>query len=140
MRSLTAEARNREIDVKKKRRTFYVDGSGMSPDGSGSGYAWIAEDGSKYGIKRRDGLTNNQAEYKALILLLKHLRPGSRVLVRSDSKLVVEQVQRKCECRDPKLFQLLARVRFIVGERDIELRVEWIPRSQNKADHLLRRS
>lgn len=55
---------------------IYVDGAGCRPDGRGSGFAWIQPSSGEQHIEQIDGLTNNQAEYRALISALVALRAG----------------------------------------------------------------
>jgi hypothetical protein len=46
---------------------IHCDGAGSRPDGKGSGFAWIRPHTGERYVERVDGLTNNQAEYRALI-------------------------------------------------------------------------
>ena len=52
---------------------IFTDGSGQRPDGTGSGYAWLRKDTGEKKIVRKNGLTNNQAEYWAIISALENL-------------------------------------------------------------------
>src|SRR5271170_7881475 len=62
---------------------------GERPDGKGSGFAWIREDTGVQHIERIDGLSNNEAEYRAVISALKPIKPDSNVEILTDSLLVV---------------------------------------------------
>ena len=57
-------------------------------------------------------MTNNEAEYEALITGLKLTKElGISVLqVFSDSQSIVGQVNRECEARDPSMIKYLAKV------------------------------
>jgi ribonuclease HI len=76
--------------------------------------------------------TNNVAEYKALIAGLEAAAPfgARRVLVRADSKLVIEQVKGTWKVKQPHLQPLRARVRaLLAGYAEVDLR--HVPRAQN---------
>ncbi|MFE5869674.1 bifunctional RNase H/acid phosphatase [Streptomyces roseifaciens] len=82
--------------------------------------------------------TNNVAEYRGLIAGLeaaKALDPGAGVLVRMDSKLVVEQMSGRWKIKHPDMRPLAARARALLPAGQVAY--EWIPREQNKhADRL----
>lgn len=117
---------------------IYVDGSGQRPDGTGSGIAWVREDTGASHRERIDGLTNNQAEYRALASALRSLGVGSHALIFTDSMLVHGQLEKGWKVNDPELEKLIAEIRKIVGARKLHCKVSWIPRGKNKADKLLR--
>ena len=116
---------------------IYVDGAGCGPHGIGSGYAWKRLDTQEHRVFWSDGLTNNQAEYRAVISALKKAPPGSKIEIRSDSQLVCCQFAGKYAVNDPKLRRLLARVKELIVERHLEVNFVWISRGQNLAGKLL---
>src|SRR5438067_319375 len=128
-----------KADASNKFNTIvvYVDGAGCRPDCSGSGYAWKRLDTNKHRVFWKDGLTNNEAEYRAVISALKRLPPACKVEIRSDSQLVVYQFAGKYSVRDPKLKRLLRRVHTLIAERGLEVQLVWIQRSENLAGKLL---
>jgi broad specificity phosphatase PhoE/ribonuclease HI len=82
--------------------------------------------------------TNNVAEYRGLIAGLQAAAElGARVvLVRMDSKLVVEQMSGRWQVKHPSM-RPLAREAVEVRSRFDEVTFEWIPRERNKrADRL----
>lgn len=84
--------------------------------------------------------TNNVAEYRALLAALEHCaRLGARVVrVRSDSQLIIRQMQGRYKVRDPGLAQLHAQVAAVCQGFD-EVRFEHVGRAENKqADRLAR--
>ena len=86
--------------------SIYVDGS-SSPENSGAGILLVGPDKEefKYSIKFTFPITNNAAEYEALfgwLQLVKRIR-AENVRVFSDSQLVVRQVSREYEVKDPSL-------------------------------------
>ena len=89
----------------------------------------VAELGENLGIR-----TNNYAEYQAVIAGLRHIEsnwPTAEVLVRMDSKLVVEQLSGRWQIKHPELRELAQEAIRIM--RGLSVRLEWIPREQNTA-------
>ncbi|MFD6229815.1 bifunctional RNase H/acid phosphatase [Streptomyces sp. NPDC060232] len=82
--------------------------------------------------------TNNVAEYKGLIAGLtaaRDLAPDAAVLVRMDSKLVVEQMSGRWKIKHPDMKPLAAEAARILPRAQVTY--EWIPRERNKhADRL----
>ncbi|MCP3758109.1 bifunctional RNase H/acid phosphatase [Streptomyces sp. TBY4] len=82
--------------------------------------------------------TNNVAEYKGLIAGLKAAReldPAAVVLVRMDSKLVVEQMSGRWKIKHPDMKPLAAEAAKVMPRAQVTY--EWIPREKNKhADRL----
>jgi ribonuclease HI len=117
----------------------FCDGSGQKPDGTGSGIAWIREDSSQKHSERISGLTNNQAEYRAVISALRSLGIGSHAEILTDSELVCGQLMKGWKVNDPELEKLIAEVRKVSRARRLRsFKVSWIPRGKNRADKLLR--
>ncbi len=121
----------------KKKIRFYTDGSGQRPDGKGSGFAWFCEANGKWHRESVEGLTNNEAEYKGVISVLKDIPKNSDLEVLTDSLLVVSQLRGECRIRDPKLDKLATEVKTIVEGKKLNLKVTWIPRIENRAGKLL---
>ncbi|MGW6209223.1 bifunctional RNase H/acid phosphatase [Streptomyces sp. NPDC055089] len=88
--------------------------------------------------------TNNVAEYKGLIAGLRAVRAllpdgpagdGPQVLVRMDSKLVVEQMSGRWKIKHPDMKPLAAEAASVLPASAVTY--EWIPREKNKhADRL----
>jgi ribonuclease HI len=139
--------REREEELREERGPsayfrIWIDGAGQGPDGTGSGYAFVRDRLGKKStrverIKRRDGLTNNQAEYRALVYALLNVPAEAEVEVRSDSQLVVNQVKGVWETRDRELMRLRNRVSELVDSRCLHFTIQWVPRERNLAGRLL---
>ncbi|GAA0148793.1 hypothetical protein LIER_08135 [Lithospermum erythrorhizon] len=84
--------------------------------------------------------TNNEAEYEAIVtgLLLAHNLGISRIVVKGDSKLVIEQIRGDCRVKNENLGKYHAKATTVVlGFYYVTF--EHIPRSENEhADHLSR--
>ncbi|WP_327413709.1 bifunctional RNase H/acid phosphatase [Streptomyces sp. NBC_01233] len=82
--------------------------------------------------------TNNVAEYKGLIAGLnaaRELASDAQILVRMDSKLVVEQMSGRWKIKHPDMKPLAAEAAKILPRAQVTY--EWIPREKNKhADRL----
>lgn len=121
--------------------TIYTDGASRGNPGPSSAGAVILDSAGNT-LKEISmflgTMTNNQAEYQALILALKEassLRP-ERLVIRMDSQLIVRQISGEYKVKDAKLKPLFALViqqlKFLKSWD-----IEHIPRNQNnRADTL----
>jgi ribonuclease HI len=85
--------------------------------------------------------TNNVAEYRAAIEGLTRAAElgATSVVLRSDSRLLVEQLSGRYRVRNPRLARLHERVRELLGRFE-EVRFEHVPRELNReADRLANR-
>jgi ribonuclease HI len=83
--------------------------------------------------------TNNIAEYTALILLLKEIRtlPCTRLVVQSDSELLVRQVNGKYKVRNAGLKKKFDEVQRLRAASPFPVEITYVPRTQNaEADRL----
>ena len=85
--------------------------------------------------------TNNIAEYRALIYALaiaQHLEED--IVIKSDSKLVVEQVNGNWKVKDQTLNTLCNDAQILINTRrqllNASTKLQWIPREENIADSL----
>ncbi len=118
----------------------YFDGASRgNPGKAGAGALMINEEGKTVWEASRflGEKTNNEAEYMALIMLLKAARErGVRSLrIFGDSKLVVSQVSRQWKINLPHL-RLLAKEAWDISE-GMDISYNWIPREQNKRADIL---
>ena len=84
-------------------------------------------------------MTNNQAEYRALLLGLEQARKkgATEVVIKMDSQLVVEQVAGRYKIKDTGLQERWAEVQQLLTSFD-RWQISYIPRSQNsQADKLV---
>lgn len=116
-------------------------GSRGNPGPAGSGAVVINADTGEIlaEIARFIGIaTNNVAEYIALVSALEWIeehQPASTVLVRMDSKLVIEQMSGNWRIKHPDMQQLAIQANRLVS--GLNARFQWIPREQNsRADAL----
>jgi ribonuclease HI len=83
--------------------------------------------------------TNNVAEYQALIVCLKNA-PGtmcSRLVVHSDSELMVRQLIGEYKVKDPTLKLMFQKVHRLLAKASFEFEIKHVGRELNKeADQL----
>jgi ribonuclease HI len=113
--------------------SIYVDGAG----GPNSGYGYyVKETGESFYEKKHD-ITNNQAEYLAIISALKKfVKTNDEVIIYSDSKNTVSQLNHEFAINSEPL-RLLAREAWELIAQCSNLRIKWIPRKENLAGKML---
>lgn len=87
--------------------------------------------------------TNNFAEYSGVLIALTWLKRNPNKIVRKvkfflDSELVVNQLKGEYKIKNPKLKEVMSKIKKI--EKDLKNKIEYdsIPRTKNKiADHLV---
>jgi probable phosphoglycerate mutase len=111
-------------------------GSRGNPGPAGSGAVVINADTGEVILEVAKFIgvaTNNVAEYLALKAGLEgalEINPNARILVRMDSKLVIEQMSGTWKIKHPDMIQLAAEVQKVA--RGHEIKWMWIPREENK--------
>lgn len=116
---------------------IYIDGSGARPDGKGSSFAYCVEGSGKKNIQQCEGLTNNQAEYRAFLSAIISIPVRSRIEILTDSQIVAYQFSGRFKINEPSLYELLLRIRKLIHKKHLEVNVTWIPREKNLAGQLL---
>jgi|HubBroStandDraft_5_1064220.scaffolds.fasta_scaffold115549_2 ribonuclease HI len=118
-------------------KVFHVHGEGAGRHGKGSGFAWVKPITGKKQMKWVDGLTKEEAEYKAVIAVLEYVGEGSRVQIRMDSATVSKQITYPLPVRDPRLNALLSEALKLEDEKWLSgVEAMTISRSQNLAAKL----
>lgn len=123
---------------------LYADGGSRGNPGEAAFGAVISEDGKVVvELSERIGVaTNNVAEYSGLVAGLQainRLDPEAQVLVRMDSKLIVEQMSGKWKIKNPEMKKMALKARDAHPANLINY--EWIPREMNShADALVNRA
>jgi ribonuclease HI len=122
--------------------TIHTDGASRGNPGAAA-FAYVI---SRAGQPTIEGsgclgqMTNNQAEYTALVRALEHaLRVGAehRVLVKSDSELMVRQMRGEYKVKNEDLRDLYAEARRLVSRFKGGVTLQHVRREQNKrADQL----
>jgi ribonuclease HI len=111
-----------------------------NPGPAGIGAVVAAEDGEILDeVAEGIGVaTNNVAEYRAALAGLERARAlgATDVFLRSDSRLLIEQLAGRFRVKNPSLQRLHGEVRKVLAEFE-SIRLQHVPREQNKeADRL----
>jgi ribonuclease HI len=120
----------------------YTDGAARgNPGESGIGVVFKNEEGAivtkVYGYIGE--ATNNVAEYTALIACLKNAPKTecSKLIVHSDSELMVRQLQGQYKVKDPNLKLMFQKVHRLLAKASFEFEIKHVGRELNKeADQL----
>lgn len=113
--------------------SIFVDGSG-GPD---SGFGFFVKETGESLYRKEAGITNNQAEYKAIIAALeKFLGTGDEVVIYSDSKNTVSQLNHEFAINNPQLRELAMKAWALAGRYN-GLEIRWVPRKENLAGKML---
>lgn len=111
---------------------IFVDGSG----GNNSGYGFYIANTGESSYTKKSNLTNNQAEYMAIIYALKTVNVGSEIVIYSDSKNTVCQLNHKYAINNNQL-RSLAKEAWILIKLHKSVKIIWIPRNKNIAGKML---
>ena len=113
--------------------SVYVDGAGGEKPGFGF---FIKETGESF-YEERSGLTNNQAEYLAIITALKKFQNSSKqIVIFSDSKNTVNQLNHEFAINNEQL-RTLAQEAWLLIPKISDIQIKWIPRKENLAGKML---
>ena len=113
--------------------SVYVDGSG----GSDGGFGFFVKETGESFYEKKSEITNNQAEYLAIISALKKfLDTDNEIIIYSDSKNTVNQLNHEFAINNEKLRDLARESWLIIGKFS-NLSIVWIPRKENLAGKML---
>lgn len=130
----------------------YCDGAceDKNPGGWGVG-GWVLKD--ENGNRVADGtadlgqspeMTNNQAEYVAVRSALEHLVDNNlnkeTIVIHSDSKLVINQINDEWACRSSKLIPFRDSIWLLLEKFPRKVIFRWIPREMNTEADAMSRS
>ena len=113
--------------------SVYVDGSG----GTNSGFGFFVKETGESFYEKKSDITNNQAEYMAIIAALRKFEGTSEeVTIFSDSKNTVNQLNHEFAINNEQLRDLAREAWSIIGKYS-QLSIEWVPRNKNLAGKML---
>ena len=111
----------------------YVDGSG----GTNGGYGFFVKETGESFYEKKPEITNNQAEYLAIISALKkYVESDEEITIYSDSKNTVNQLNHEFAINNEQLRNLAREAWGIIGKFS-NLSIEWVPRKENLAGKML---
>ena len=112
---------------------IYVDGSG----GTKSGYGFFVKETGESFFEEKPGITNNQAEYLAIISALKKNENfDNEITIFSDSKNTVNQLNHEFAINNEQL-RIFAQESWLLIPKISKLKIKWIPRKENLAGKML---
>ena len=113
--------------------SVYVDGAG----GEKSGFGFFIKETGESFYEEKSDLTNNQAEYLAIITALKKFQNSSKqIVIFSDSKNTVNQLNHEFAINNEQL-RTLAQDAWLLIPKIQDLQIKWIPRKENLAGKML---
>ena len=113
--------------------SIYVDGSG----GSDSGYGFFVKETGESFYEKKPDITNNQAEYMAIISALKKFVDDDvEITIFSDSKNTVSQLNHEFAINNEILRNLAREAWELIGKFS-NLTITWVPRKENLAGKML---
>jgi len=113
--------------------SIYVDGSG----GENSGYGYFVKETGDSFYEKKPDITNNQAEYMAIIAALEKFGQSSgQVTIYSDSKNTVSQLNHEFAINSEPLRELARKAWSLMGKAPT-LKILWVPRERNLAGKML---
>ena len=113
--------------------SIYVDGSG----GENSGYGYFVKETGESFYEKKPNITNNQAEYLAIIAALKKFVDSDQeITIFSDSKNTVYQLNHDYAINNEQLRTLAQEAWSIIGKFS-KLTLSWVPRKENLAGKML---
>ena len=113
--------------------SIFVDGSG----GSEAGFGFFVKETGESFYKKESNITNNQAEYMAIISVLKKFQGfADEIVIYSDSKNTVSQLNHEYAINNSQLRTLAMEAWELIGKYS-NLKIKWIPRNENMAGKML---
>lgn len=113
--------------------SIYVDGSG----GTNSGYGFFVKDTGMSFYEKKPNITNNEAEYLAIIAALKKfVDSNEEIIIYSDSKNTISQLNHDFAINKEEL-RTLAREAWALIAKISKLKLQWVPRNENLAGKML---
>ena len=113
--------------------SVFVDGSG----GSDGGFGFFVKETGESFYEKKSEITNNQAEYLAIISALKKFADtDDEITIFSDSKNTVNQLNHEFAINNEKLRDLARESWLIIGKFS-NLSIVWISRKENLAGKML---
>lgn len=88
-------------------------------------------------MEHREGISNNEAEYLAIITALNNVaNKDSQIVLLSDSQLVVNQITHKYGINNENLRRLATQI-WVLEKKFDKFEIRWLRRSENKAGKML---
>ncbi len=113
-------------------RVIYTDGSG---DGRIAWYDELSDDWGSQDLAEK--VTSNEAEYLAVNAVLSNLKEETKCEIRSDSQLIVNQLNSNWHIKEARLRELFDQAHKKIKMKRLKVTFTWIRRAENKAGKYL---
>lgn len=124
-------------EVSEKHTEIYVDGSADNTNKKAPSYTAVSIPGRSTWIERCSAVTNNEAEYMAVIEGIAKAnvaRLSGVVTIVSDSQLVVNQLKLEWKCREDRLLDLRSKaLGMATSTQGLRFKYRWCRRERNLA-------
>jgi ribonuclease HI len=110
----------------------------ITVDGSGDGHSVALFPNDEVYFMYEKGVSNNEAEFNAVILALENLPPRSHARIRTDSQTVVWHLTDERRSKSPAFVKKSVEVQDLIRGKELTIEIQWIPRGHNTADRLLK--
>jgi ribonuclease HI len=114
-------------------KTFHIDGRDCGRRGTGSIYGWIRIETGVRHVCVVPPLTEHEAEYEALLAVLKYLARGSRATIYTHSSEIRTNFNDPLVTPDQEITELFAEARELIREKKLKIRVRYIDPEDNRA-------
>ncbi|MBL7047787.1 MAG: ribonuclease HI family protein [Candidatus Marinimicrobia bacterium] len=123
-------------NIREKNLVIYTDGGARGNPGPAASGVVIFDDQEKILGEYSEFLgeaTNNQAEYRAIVLALEKAieLEGEKIILYSDSELVIKQLNHKYKVKDSKLSALFVEI-WNLAQNFNSIEYQHVPREKNK--------
>lgn len=108
---------------------IYTDGSGKTGK-----YIYAIPEKKKVVISRLKGITNNEAEYMAVVKALRENK-GNNIKIISDSQLIVNQLNKNYKIKEDRMRKFAMKIWKLCEGRKVSF--TWVPREKNLAGKIL---
>lgn len=135
------------MQEKPRQLVIFTDGGARGNPGPAGAGVYVVDQVGQEVFSQHSFLgtcTNNEAEYLALELaivwLINYLQDNGDLVgveFNLDSKLVVEQMNRRWKIKEPRLYQLALRNLRLLDQVGVSYEINYIPREKNKRADLL---
>jgi ribonuclease HI len=110
----------------------------ITVDGSGDGHSVALFPDDEVHFMYEKGISNNEAEFNAVILALENLPQRSHARIRTDSQTVVWHLTGEGRSKSPSFVKKSVEIQDLIRGKELNIEIQWIPRRHNTADRLLR--
>jgi|WetSurMetagenome_2_1015567.scaffolds.fasta_scaffold218956_1 ribonuclease HI len=110
----------------------------ITVDGCGDGHSVALFPDDDVYFMYEKGISNNEAEFNAVILALENLPQRSHARIRTDSQTVVWHLTGEGRSKSPAFVKKSVEIQDLIRGKELNIEIQWIPRRHNTADRLLK--